>query len=130
MMPRRQWRLRSQSDASRRLDSNGPTPPGTLIELFLGFLSIGARSFGGVLPAAYHVIVEQRRWLPPADFTETFALCQILPGPNVGNAAIVLGKRWSGSAARSSRSLASSLCRICGSSRWRFSIRTGPHGRS
>jgi chromate transporter len=72
------------------------TPPRSLAQLFLGFLSIGARSFGGVLPWAYRVMVEERRWLSNADFTETIALCQFLPGPNVGNAAIVLGKRWFG----------------------------------
>ncbi len=31
-----------------------------------------------------------------ADFAETMGLCQFLPGPNVGNASIVLGKRWFG----------------------------------
>ena len=30
------------------------------------------------------------------DFTETIGLCQFLPGPNIGNASIVLGKRWFG----------------------------------
>ena len=73
-----------------------PTPPRTLAELFLGFLSIGARSFGGVLPWAYQAMVEERRWLTKADFTETIGLCQVLPGPNIGNASIVLGKRWFG----------------------------------
>jgi chromate transporter len=72
------------------------TPPRTLSELFLGFLSIGARSFGGVLPWAHRVMVEERRWLAPEDFTETIGLCQFLPGPNIGNASIVLGKRWFG----------------------------------
>ncbi len=71
-------------------------PPRDLRELFIGFLSIGARSFGGVLPWAYQAMVEERRWLTPEDFTETMGLCQVLPGPNVGNAAIVLGKRWFG----------------------------------
>jgi chromate transporter len=71
-------------------------PPRTLRELFLGFLSIGARSFGGVLPWAHRVMVEERRWLAPDDFTETIGLCQVLPGPNIGNASIVLGKRWFG----------------------------------
>ena len=65
-------------------------------ELFLGFLSIGARSFGGVLPSAHYVMVEQRHWLTPEDFTETIGLCQVLPGPNIGNVAILLGKRWLG----------------------------------
>jgi chromate transporter len=71
-------------------------PPKSLTELFTGFLWIGARSFGGVLPWAYRTMVEERRWLTHADFTETIGLCQFLPGPNVGNASIVLGKRWFG----------------------------------
>jgi chromate transporter len=71
-------------------------PPRTLTELFTGFLAIGARSFGGVLPWAYRTMVEERRWLTPADFAETIGLCQFLPGPNIGNASIVLGKRWFG----------------------------------
>jgi len=74
------------------------TPPGpkSLGDLFLGFLWIGARSFGGVLPWAYRTLVEERRWMTHADFTETIGLCQFLPGPNIGNASIVLGKRWFG----------------------------------
>ena len=62
----------------------------------MGFLWIGARSFGGVLPWAYRTMVEERRWMTHADFTETIGLCQFLPGPNIGNASIVLGKRWFG----------------------------------
>jgi chromate transporter len=72
------------------------TPPRNLAELFSGFLAIGARSFGGVMPWAYRTMVEERRWLTPADFAETVGLCQFLPGPNIGNASIVLGKRWFG----------------------------------
>ena len=72
------------------------TPPRSLTELFLGFLSIGARSFGGVMPWAYRVMVEERRWITAADFTETVGLCQFLPGPNIGNTSVVLGKRWFG----------------------------------
>jgi chromate transporter len=72
------------------------TPPRSLAELFWGFLSIGARSFGGVMPWAYRVMVEERRWISAEDFAETLGLCQFLPGPNVGNASIVLGKRWFG----------------------------------
>jgi chromate transporter len=72
------------------------TPPRNLRELFTGFLAIGARSFGGVLPWAYRTMVEERRWLSQADFAETIGLCQFLPGPNIGNASIVLGKRWFG----------------------------------
>jgi chromate transporter len=71
-------------------------PPKNLRELFTGFFWIGARSFGGVLPWAYRTMVEERRWMTHADFTETIGLCQFLPGPNIGNASIVLGKRWFG----------------------------------
>jgi len=73
-----------------------PTPPRSIAELFLGFLSIGARAFGGVLPWAHRVLVDERRWLAPADFSEMLALCQFLPGPNVANLSIVLGRRWFG----------------------------------
>jgi len=38
----------------------------------------------------------ERHWLTQADFAETIGLCQFLPGPNIGNASIVLGKRWFG----------------------------------
>jgi chromate transporter len=75
---------------------NDVAPPKSLKELFLGFLSIGARSFGGVMPWAHRVMVEERRWVTEADFAETIGLCQFLPGPNIGNASIVYGKRWFG----------------------------------
>ena len=71
-------------------------PPKNLKELFTGFLAIGARSFGGVMPWAHRTMVEERRWMTQADFAETVGLCQFLPGPNIGNASIVLGKRWFG----------------------------------
>ena len=67
-----------------------------LMQLGLYFALLSLLTFGGVLPAAHSIMVEKRRWLTPADFTETCALCQILPGPNIGNASIVLGKRWFG----------------------------------
>jgi chromate transporter len=41
-------------------------------------------------------MVEERRWIAPADFAEVLALCQFLPGPNVGNVSVVLGRRWFG----------------------------------
>ena len=72
------------------------TPPANLRELFVGFLSIAARSFGGVMPWAHRVMVEDRRWISAEDFTAVVGLCQFLPGPNIGNASIVLGRRWFG----------------------------------
>ncbi len=73
-----------------------PRPPASLWELYWGFLSVGARSFGGVLPWAHRVLVEEKRWLSSQDFGEVLSLCQFLPGPNVGNVCVVLGRRWFG----------------------------------
>jgi len=73
-----------------------PRPPAGPGELFWGFFTVGARAFGGVLPWAHRVMVEERRWLAPGEFAETLALCQFLPGPNIGNMSIVLGRRWFG----------------------------------
>lgn len=73
-----------------------PHPPRNLRELFLGFLAIGGRSFGPVLPWAYRTLVEERRWITAQDFNETIGLCQLIPGPHIINASIMLGKRWFG----------------------------------
>jgi chromate transporter len=65
-------------------------------ELFRAFLIVGLSGFGGVLPFARRVLVEQRRWLGETDFNETLALCQSLPGPNIINMSIVVGSRFAG----------------------------------
>jgi chromate transporter len=65
-------------------------------ELFLGFLSVGLYGFGGVLPWARRMVVEQRRWLSAAEFTDMLALCQFLPGPNIINVSVALGLRFRG----------------------------------
>lgn len=64
--------------------------------LFLGFLSVGVYGFGGVLPWARRMIVEQRRWMTPAEFTDLLSLCQFLPGPNVINVSVAVGARFHG----------------------------------
>src|SRR5687767_2602084 len=48
------------------------------------------------MPWAHRVMVEERRWVTEEDFAETVGPCQFLPGPNIGNASIVFGKRWFG----------------------------------
>ena len=70
--------------------------------LFRAFFSIAISGFGGVLPFARRMLVDQRGWLTADDFTETLSLCQSLPGPNVVNMSIVVGARacgWRGSVA-------------------------------
>lgn len=73
-----------------------PQPAPELHELFAGFLGIGMMGFGGVLPWARRMVVEQRRWLTGPEFTDLLALCQFLPGPNVVNLSVALGSRFRG----------------------------------
>ncbi len=73
----------------------GPAPR-SLRELFLAFTGLALHGFGGVLPWAQRVIVEERRWLTREDFVEVLAFAQLLPGPNVCNLALMVGDRFFG----------------------------------
>lgn len=64
--------------------------------LFLGFLIVGMQGFGGVMPFARRMLVEQRRWLSERDFIEVLSLSQFLPGPNIVNVSIIVGSRFRG----------------------------------
>jgi chromate transporter len=64
--------------------------------LFLGFLKVGLSGFGGVMPFARRMIVEQRRWLSEAEFLDVVSLSQFLPGPNIVNVSIIIGRRFQG----------------------------------
>jgi chromate transporter len=68
----------------------------TRAELFLGYLRIGLFGFGGVAAWARRVIVEEGRWLTEREYAEVLGLGQVLPGPNVGNAAVMIGRRFHG----------------------------------
>jgi chromate transporter len=76
--------------------SDEPRPMPGLAEIFLGFASVSIVAFGGVLPWARRMIVEQRRWMSAEEFNEAFALCQFLPGPNIVNFSVVFGSRCRG----------------------------------
>jgi chromate transporter len=67
-----------------------------LAELFLGFASAGLSGFGGVLPFARRMIVEERRWMSEREFIEVLSLGQFLPGPNVANVSVMIGARYQG----------------------------------
>lgn len=70
--------------------------PPSVAGLFMGFLLIGMCGFGGVLPWARRMVVEQRRWMTAAEFTDMLGLCQFLPGGNIINLTIALGSRFQG----------------------------------
>ena len=71
-------------------------PPIARATLFSAFLKIGLLGFGGVMPWARRVLVEERRWLSDREFAELIGMCQVLPGPNVVNLSVILGARWQG----------------------------------
>ena len=64
--------------------------------MFIAFLGVGLSGFGGVLPFARRMLVERTGWMTELDFTETLALCQSLPGPNIVNLSVVVGSRYGG----------------------------------
>jgi chromate transporter len=67
--------------------------------LFTGFFQIGIFGFGGTLPVARRLIVDDRKWLSQVAFNELLSLCQFMPGANVCNFAFAFGARhrgWSG----------------------------------
>ena len=74
------------------------TAPPSLADLYLGFAQIAISAFGGALPWARRILVEDRGWLSGEDFTDLLALCQFLPGPNVVNLSIAVGARFRGAA--------------------------------
>jgi chromate transporter len=62
---------------------------------------IGVIGFGG--PPAHvallrEVVVERRRWLPPREFEDAFAACQLLPGPASTQLSIYCARRVAGTA--------------------------------
>jgi chromate transporter len=93
----------SDSNAVQDHEVNQPPSNG---QLFSGFLMLGLIGFGGVLPLARSMLVEQRRWLTAEQFTELLGLCQFLPGGNVINLSVAVGMEF--------RGLRGALCALLG----------------
>jgi chromate transporter len=68
----------------------------TSAELFFGFFKLGLIGFGGVLPLARRMVVEDRKWLTGEEFTELLGLCQFLPGGNIINMSVAIGSKFQG----------------------------------
>ena len=79
-------------------DGDAPLARPPLGELFLAFLKVALQGFGGALPWARRMMVEEKRWLTADEFNEDFALSQFLPGPNAVNFSVVFGSRFGGAA--------------------------------
>lgn len=65
-------------------------------ELFTGFMKLGLMGFGGVLPLARQMVVEDQKWLDSAQFTNLLGVCQLLPGGNIINMAVAIGYQFQG----------------------------------
>ncbi len=76
--------------------AESPAVPPTPLELFLSFARVSILAFGGVLPWARRMVVEQKRWMTAEEFNEAFSICQFLPGPNIVNFAVYFGSRAAG----------------------------------
>ncbi|MFC0387359.1 chromate transporter [Muricoccus vinaceus] len=70
-------------------------PPGPS-QLFAAFAKAGLMGFGGAQVWVRRALVEERRWMTERDYAEVLGLGQVLPGPNVGNAAVMIGRRFAG----------------------------------
>jgi chromate transporter len=82
-------------------DSAEPLQPGEGMRipsqtLFLVFSQMALMGFGGVMPFAYRMLVERRRWLPDREFSQYLAFSQMLPGPTICNMAVLVGWRFNG----------------------------------
>jgi chromate transporter len=72
-----------------------PAQP-SLGELFIAFATISLSGFGGVLAWSRRMMVEERKWLTPEQFNETYAVCAFLPGGNILNFSVIFGSRLRG----------------------------------
>jgi chromate transport protein ChrA len=58
---------------------DGPGPAPTLRRLFAAFFGVGRSGFGGVLPWARRMLVEQRYWLGPTSLPTSSACASPCP---------------------------------------------------
>lgn len=69
-------------------------PPGSALEVFLVFLTLGVTCFGG--PIAHigyfrDAFVTRRRWLGETAYADLVGLCQFLPGPASSQVGFAIG---------------------------------------
>jgi chromate transporter len=83
------------SDAALKRGEPAPAKV-TLLELIIGFGSLGLIGFGAVLPWTRWIIVEKRKWMTDDELVRVIALCQFLPGPNICNTSVCIGARFQG----------------------------------
>lgn len=70
--------------------------PRSLTDLFVSFTWLALQGFGGVLAVVQRELVEKKRWMTNEEFVEEWAVAQVMPGPNVVNLCIMIGRRYFG----------------------------------
>jgi chromate transporter len=73
-----------------------PLRSASLGALFYEFLKVSFLGFGGGIALAQRAVVERRRWLTQAEFSDALTLCQFMPGPNVVGIAVCVGAKTRG----------------------------------
>ena len=90
-----------------------PAPaPRNLRDLFWSFNRLTLSGFGGVLPFAQRVLVDEKQWLSRQEFINLLSISQVLPGPNLINLSLMVGQRsfgWRGALAALAGMLAAPL---------------------
>jgi chromate transporter len=92
--------------------SNVHAAPRDLSDLFWSFNRLTLSGFGGVLPFAQRVLVDEKQWLNHQEFVNLLSISQVLPGPNLINLALMVGQRsfgWRGALAALAGMLAAPL---------------------
>ncbi|MCS0497190.1 chromate transporter [Ancylobacter sp. MQZ15Z-1] len=78
-----------------------PDRPVRLIDIAMLHAKLGLSAFGGGMSGlVFHEVVTRRGWMNEREFLSGLAVCQIIPGVNIGNLAIYVGQRlrgWPGS---------------------------------
>jgi chromate transporter len=81
---------------SAGVPKSGPGSGPGIGRIFLEFLTIGATSFGGVVPYLRGSLVTRRQWLNDKEFVELLSISQSLPGLNATNMGILVGEKLGG----------------------------------
>ena len=82
--------------AARRLAAGNAGGPASLAEFFWCFSALGRSGFGGVTPRARRLLVDRKKWISDLEFAALLSLGQLLPGSNISNMAIMLGRQYFG----------------------------------
>ena len=79
--------------------SDASQPRVSIANIFCAFLRLGCHAFGG--PTAHfgyfhEEFVKRRRWIDEAEYADTVALCQFLPGPSSSQTGFAIGLKQGG----------------------------------